>query len=254
MWFYTFGVNCTHKFTRSHAHLFHFVKDPKKFTFNSPEIRVPSARELVYGDKRANPDGRLPDDTWMMAPVLPPDVPTRDGFVLRPQDIPERFVPHSDTWFYSRVAGTFKERGGWHGCQMPEQLLGRILKACSNEGDLILDPFAGSGTTPAVAKKLNRHYLACELSEEYARNVKKRLRAIKAGDPLDGPEHAALSAPRTKAGRRLKRKEPPAQPQGSHSSATTKTNGPLKQVAAASGPAHAEAVAAFVEKREPRFH
>ncbi len=209
VWFYTFGVNCTQKFTRSHAHLFHFVKDPKKFTFNSQQVRVPSARELVYGDKRANPDGRLPDDTWMMAPVLPPDVPTRDGFVLRPQDIPERFVPYSDTWFYSRVAGTFNERGGWHGCQMPEQLLGRILKACSNEGDVVLDPFAGSGTTPAVAKKLNRHYLACELSEEYARNVRKRLKAIKAGDPLDGPEHPALSAPRTKAGRRLKRKESP---------------------------------------------
>ena len=204
VWFYTFGVHCTHKFTRSHAHLIHFVKDPKSFTFNSLEVRVPSARQLVYGDKRANPDGRMPDDTWMMAPVLPPDVPTYDGFVLRPQDIPERFVPHSDTWFYSRVAGTFNERGGWHGCQMPEQLLGRIIKACSNEGDLIIDPFAGSGTTPAVAKKLNRHYLACELSEEYARNVKKRLASIKPGDPLDGPENAALSAPSTKAGRRLK--------------------------------------------------
>ena len=211
VWFYTFGVHCTQKFTRSHAHLFYFVKDSKKFTFNSEAVRVPSARELVYGDKRANPAGRLPDDTWMMTPVLPPDVPTCDGFVLRPQDIPERFVPHSDTWFYSRVAGTFKERGGWHGCQMPEQLLGRIIKACSNEGDVILDPFAGSGTTPAVAKKLNRHYLACELSAEYARNVRKRLKAINAGDPLDGPENAALSAPRTKAGRRLKRKESAAQ-------------------------------------------
>ncbi|MCH8878759.1 MAG: site-specific DNA-methyltransferase [Planctomycetes bacterium] len=231
VWFYTFGVHCTQKFTRSHAHLFHFVKDPKKFTFNSLEIRVPSARQLVYGDKRANPDGRMPDDTWMMAPVLPPDVPTRDGFVLRPQDIPERFVPHSDTWFYSRVAGTFKERGGWHGCQMPEQLLGRIIRACSNEGDLILDPFAGSGTTPAVAKKLNRHYLACELSEEYARNVKKRLANIKPGDPLDGPENASLSAPSTMAGRRLKRKGPPAQRRVSHNPTDTKKSVPPRQSA-----------------------
>ena len=157
------------------------------------------------------------------------------GRLRIPQDIPERFVPHSDTWFYSRVAGTFKERGGWHGCQMPEQLLGRIIKACSNEGDIILDPFAGSGTTPAVAKKLNRRYLACELSEEYARNVKKRLAKIKPGDPLDGPEHAALSAPRTKAGRRLKRKESPARPHEPHGPVATKVNGPLKAVAAANG-------------------
>src|SRR5262249_51242189 len=154
IWFYTFGVHCTLKFTRSHAHLFHFVKDRKSFTFNAKEIRVPSARQLVYADKRAVPGGRTPDDTWMTPPPLPPDVPTRDGFVLRPQDIPDKFPPHSDVWFFSRVAGTFGERRGWHGCQMPEQLLGRIIRACSNPGDLVLDPFGGSGTTLAVAKKL----------------------------------------------------------------------------------------------------
>ena len=63
VWYYTFGVNCTRKFSRSHTHLFHFVKDEKDFTFNGDAIRVPSARQLVYGDGRANPVGRLPDDT-----------------------------------------------------------------------------------------------------------------------------------------------------------------------------------------------
>src|SRR4029453_7430514 len=63
IWYYTFGVNCKKKFTRSHAHLFYFVKDPRNFTFNEDAIRVPSARQLVYADKRANPKGRLPDDT-----------------------------------------------------------------------------------------------------------------------------------------------------------------------------------------------
>ncbi|NCA12316.1 site-specific DNA-methyltransferase, partial [bacterium] len=149
VWYYTFGVNCKQKFSRSHAHLFHFVKDPEKFTFNVDAIRVPSARELVYGDKRANAAGRLPDDTW----------------ILRPQDLPEGFEADSDTWYFPRVCGTFKERSGWHGCQMPEQLLGRIIRACSHEGDLVLDPFGGSGTTLAVAKKLGRSFLGCELSE-----------------------------------------------------------------------------------------
>ena len=208
VWFYTFGVHCKHKFTRSHAHLFHFVKDKKSFTFNSLDVRVPSARELVYGDKRADPDGRVPDDTWMMAPVLPPEVPTRDGFVLRPQDIPERFPAQSDTWFYSRVAGTFKERAGFHGCQLPEQLLGRIIRSSSNEGDVVLDPFAGSGTTPAVAKKLGRSYLGFELSKKYAGMIRKRLVDIQPGDALDGPENAARSAPRTRNGRQLKRPKP----------------------------------------------
>lgn len=210
VWFYTFGVNCKNKFTRSHAHLFYFVKDPKSFTFNSMAVRVPSARELVYGDKRADPKGRIPDDTWMIPPALPDDVPTRDGFVLRPQDIPESFPPDSDTWCFSRVAGTFNERRGWHGCQMPEQLLGRIIRACSNEGDLVLDPFGGSGTTLAVAKKLNRQFIGFELSEEYAQNIEKRLAAIKPGDALTGPENALTSAPKTNNGRVLDRASAPA--------------------------------------------
>src|SRR5205085_7967796 len=48
VWYYTFGVNCTRKFSRSHAHRCHFVKNPKRFAFNDRAIRVPSARQLVY--------------------------------------------------------------------------------------------------------------------------------------------------------------------------------------------------------------
>ena len=187
VWYYTFGVNCKAKFTRSHAHLFHMVKDPRNFTFNTEAIRVPSARQLVYGDGRANPAGRLPDDTW----------------ILRPQDIPESFTAEEDTWHFPRVAGTFKERAGWHGCQMPEQLLGRIIRACSNPGELVLDPFAGSGTTLAVAKKLGRQYLGFELSPQYAEQVEQRLAGIQVGDPLNGAPEPSVSAPSTANGRRL---------------------------------------------------
>ncbi len=209
IWFYTFGVHCKAKFTRSHAHLFHFVKDRKSFTFNADAIRVPSARQLVYADKRAVSAGRIPDDTWMMAPVLPPEVPTVDGFVLRPQDIPERFPADSDVWYYSRVAGTFSERQGFHGCQMPEQLLGRIIRACSNEDDLVLDPFGGSGTTLAVAKKLGRRFVGFEMSAEYAARIEKRLKDARPGDPLDGPENPLSSAPKTRVGRRRPETEAP---------------------------------------------
>lgn len=187
VWYYTFGVNCKSKFSRSHAHLFHMVKDPKQFTFNTETIRVPSARQLVYGDRRANPKGRLPDDTW----------------ILRPQDLPEGFEADGDTWYFPRVAGTFKERAGWHGCQMPEQLLGRIIRSCSNEDEIVLDPFGGSGTTLTAAKKLNRRYLGFELSAEYAEQIRKRLGKIKSGDPLDGAAEPTVSAPSTANGRRL---------------------------------------------------
>jgi site-specific DNA-methyltransferase (adenine-specific) len=142
---------------------------------------------LVYGDARANPQGRLPDDTW----------------ILRPQDLPEGFEPDENTWYFPRVCGTFKERAGWHGCQMPEQLLGRIIRACSREGELVLDPFAGSGTTLAVAKKLRRRYLGFELSQQYAQQIRRRLAAIQPGDPLDGAAEPLVSAPSTAEGVRL---------------------------------------------------
>src|SRR5688572_14546522 len=199
VWYYTFGVNCTRKFSRSHVHLFHFVKDENNFTFNAedPQVRVPSARALVYADKRANPAGRLPDDTWIVRPAAD------DSWVLRPQDLPDGFQPTDDTWYYARVAGTFKERQGFHGCQMPEQLLGRIVRVSSNPGDIVLDPFAGSGTTLTVAKKLGRRWVGCELSEEYTRAATERLDAIEEGASLDGPADPIGSAPSTANGRKL---------------------------------------------------
>jgi len=233
VWFYTFGVHCTQKFTRSHAHLFYFVRDPRNFTFNSLAIRVPSARQLVYADKRADPDGRVPDDTWMTTAELPPSTPMWDGFVLRPQDIPDRFPAHSDTWYFSRVAGTFGERRGWHGCQMPEQLLGRIVRACSNEGDVVLDPFGGSGTTLAVAKKLRRQFVGFELSTAYAKKIEERLRNIKPGDSLVGPESPERSAPSTKVGRATPaRRRPRTQPVCA-SPVVVRANATLGQVAVA---------------------
>ncbi len=75
---------------------------------------------------------------------------------------------------------------------MPEQLLGRIIRACSNPGEIVLDPFGGSGTTLAVAKKLDRRFLGFELSPEYAAAIRNRLDAVKPGQPLDGsPEPTA---------------------------------------------------------------
>lgn len=181
VWYYTFGVNCKKKFSRSHAHIFHFVKDSKNYQFHGTEVAVPSARQLVYNDARAAKGGRLPDDTW----------------ILRPQDLPDGFNSDEDTWYFPRVAGTFKEREGFHGCQMPEQLLGRIIKVASKPGDLVIDPFSGSATTLTVAKKLGRRFVGFDISDEYIARGQQRLAACREGDPLEGAPEPKVSAPAT---------------------------------------------------------
>ncbi len=190
IWYYTFGVNCKYKFSRSHTHIFHFVRNAKTFTFNTAQIKVPSARQLVYGDSRAAEGGRLPDDTW----------------ILRPQDAATSFTPEDDVWYFPRVCGTFKERAGYHGCQMPERLLERIIRVSSNPGETVLDPFGGSGTTLITAKKLGRQYVGFELSKNYVTRMRKRLDETHVGGPLAGEENPLSSVPTTQNGRKLMRK------------------------------------------------
>lgn len=159
IWHYTFGQQPKFKFARSHTHILYFTKHEKNFTFNPDAVRVASARQTTYNDLRANPKGKLPDDTWY----------------LRPQEADGHFASDSDTWNASRVCGTFKEREGWHGCQMPIAVLNRIILAASNPGDLVLDPFNGSGTTTVAAAMLGRKYVGIDQSEEYVGYARKRL-------------------------------------------------------------------------------
>src|SRR5262249_4376946 len=86
---------------------------------------------------------------------------------------------------------------GFQGCQMPEQLLGRIIRSCSDPGDLVLDPFSGSATTLVVAKKLGRNGLGFDLSADYVRRGKSRLDKAHVGAALVGAPEPLVSAPAT---------------------------------------------------------
>ena len=210
VWHYTFGQRCKIKFNRSHAHLFYCVgsaalnkktgkplsnltKSPP-FTFNYDAVAVPSARMTTYKDARQNPKGKLPDDTWYQR------FPNSKDWYQRPQDAIDEskklidaktdpdadelggyFDPDCDTWYLSRLCGTFKEREQWHPCQLPEALLERIILTSSNPGDLVFDPFAGSGTTLAVANRLERGWLGTELSADYRKKALKRIKAAGQG-------------------------------------------------------------------------
>ncbi len=160
IWHYTFGQQTKNKFARAHTHIFYFVKDRKHFTFNDEMVRVISDRQKKYADRRANPAGKMPDDVWNE---------------------------------YPRLCGTFRERTGFP-CQMPESLLARIIRVSSNEGDWVLDPFCGSGTTATVAHKLGRFYTTFDLSERYVEAAKKRISATANGRDGDGRPAAGSCA------------------------------------------------------------
>jgi len=82
------------------------------------------------------------------------------------------FMP--DWWLFPLLNSQANERTDYP-TQKPEALLERIIKASSNEGDVVADFFCGSGTTPAVAKRLNRQYFACDISEHAIEITQERL-------------------------------------------------------------------------------
>ena len=84
-----------------------------------------------------------------------------DRYFLRPQDIPESFGADEDTWYFPRVCGTFKERQGWHPCQMPESLLSRIVTVSSNRGDCVLDPQMTTEQIFETVGDINRQWTLC---------------------------------------------------------------------------------------------
>jgi site-specific DNA-methyltransferase (adenine-specific) len=161
IWHFTFGQAQQKQFTPSHVPILYYVADPERFTFNADAVRVPSARQTIYNDRRARAGGKVPDSVW----------------VLRPQDDDRFFQSESSVWYFPRIPGTAKDRQD-HPCQLPEPLVERIILAASNPGDLVLDPFAGSGTTLEVAKRLGRRYLGIELSQAYANLASKRLEEV----------------------------------------------------------------------------
>jgi len=83
-------------------------------------------------------------------------------------------TPIEDVWYIPTIAGHAKERFGYP-TQKPEKLLERIIKVSSNEGDIVLDPFCGCGTTIAVAEKLKRQWIGIEISYTACELMKQRL-------------------------------------------------------------------------------
>lgn len=189
IWNYSFGQSQRKKFARSHTHIHWFTKHKTDFCFNADAVRVPSSRQLKYKDKRAHPLGKVPDDVYT-TPACTTKLASQllDGGSLSVQadssigsTAKEENSPSiTDVWNISRLCGSFNERikkedGSAHPCQMPEGLLERLIKGVSDADDLIVDPFGGTGTTSAVAYRLGRRFITCDMSESYCKVIAQRI-------------------------------------------------------------------------------
>lgn len=154
IWHYRFGQNATERFINSKVHALYFVKaesgSQKRF-WNPRDILELSDRAAIYEDART--------------------LSKKDGMP------PSMRVP-MDVWygrFFGRVQGNNKERRHYHDNQLPEAYLERVVASCSKRGDLVLDPFLGSGTTGVIAHAMDRRFIGCEFSPENARNAAARI-------------------------------------------------------------------------------
>lgn len=140
IWAYDYGARTNKKWPAKHDNILFYAKDPKHYTFNYDAIeRIPyMAPNLVGPEKAAK--GKTP----------------------------------TDTWWHTIVPTCGKEKTGYP-TQKPEGILRRIISASSNEGDLVLDFFAGSGTTGAVCKELNRNCILIDNNPDAITVMKKRL-------------------------------------------------------------------------------
>ena len=139
IWAYDYGGKPKNRWPAKHDTILVYVKNPKSYIFNSDAVeREPyMAPGLVTPEKRER--GKLP----------------------------------TDVWWHTIVSPTGNEKTGYP-TQKPEGILRRIIQASSNEGDTVLDFFAGSGTTGAVASSLNRRFILIDRNPQSIDVIRQR--------------------------------------------------------------------------------
>lgn len=149
IWVRQHGLHATRKFSCRHETILWFTKS-NIYTFNLDSIRVPQKyknKRHFRGDRKGeyscHPDGKNPGDIWLF-----------------------RNVKHNH------------EEQTIHPCQFPEDLIGRIVLATTNEGDVVLDPYMGTGTVAVVARDNKRHYVGAETDAGYHSVALRRLAGL----------------------------------------------------------------------------
>jgi adenine-specific DNA-methyltransferase len=147
VWNYGAGVASKKYLSPRNEKILWYVKNPNNFNFNLDEIRDPDIKypnQKKNGKLRCNSIGKNPSDVWQIAKVT------------------------------SGANRSSIERTS-HPAQYPEDLITRTIKGFTSPGDIILDPFIGSGTTARIAALLGRKCIGFEINKEYCEIISLRL-------------------------------------------------------------------------------
>lgn len=147
-----------------------FVTNSKQYTFNIEDVKI---RRRVLAPYR---EGGKPKD-WEE---------TKDGRFRN--TYPSNFWDDISVPYWSMPENTA------HPTQKPEKLLAKLILASSNPGDVVLDPFLGSGSTSVTAKKLERHYVGIEQNPQYCVWAEKRLEMAESEPSIQGYEDGVFWA------------------------------------------------------------
>jgi len=164
VWSYSWGVRTEKRWNRKHDVILTYSKTAN-YTFNANDVREEHRLVAASSKSRVQYKGSLTHDTkW------------NKGFS-------EEGALATDVWYIATLNAQSYERIGYP-TQKPEALLERIIKASSNEGDVVADFFVGGGTTCAVAMKLNRRFIGCDSSRVAIAVTLDRL--VKIGEEMSG--------------------------------------------------------------------
>lgn len=161
VWYYKNKANLGKDWGRSHESILHLRKG-KTFTMNVDDVRIPYGQHTLkypshpQAESSQYGNGGKRKDVW---------TPHPSG--AKPKDIIE--VPTTCNGMAEKTP---------HPTQKPEELLRKLVLASSNESDVVLDPFSGSGTTLVIAEQLGRHWMGCEMLHQYNEWAIERLEQV----------------------------------------------------------------------------
>jgi adenine-specific DNA-methyltransferase len=169
IWTFGHGVHASRRFSGRHETILWFTKG-HSYTFNLDAVRVPQkypGKRHYKGPKRGewsgNPLGKNPSDVW--------DIP----------NVKSRHIEKTD-----------------HPCQFPVALVQRLIRALTQAGDLVVDPFMGSGTSAVASALEHREFAGCDVVGGYVSIAQRRVAAARGGRamhrPLEKPIHEALGS------------------------------------------------------------